>query len=274
MIKLKKDNVYKGIVCLDFDGTLFSHIGWKEGNPTLKTCADEIEKWISCGWTWGINTGRSLDLLLRDISLCKIGKPPSFIISREREIQYFNAKTSLYDIDEKWKLNCETTHEATYLREAGTIKQVKFFVESQTKAKWVSEPGDEAGVIATTIEEMDHILEYVDKLLLKIEDLKYLRSTIYMRFTHVAFHKGTSLQSVANKMNIETAKIITIGDGDNDLGMLDRCYSSNVACPSNATDKVKQQVEEQGGYLAEGEASLGVYEALSHFSNLLLEEKL
>lgn len=272
MTNLQQDNLYQGIVCLDFDGTLFSHIGWKNGNPTLKICADEIDKWINCGWAWGINTGRSMELLLRDIDLCKIAHKPDFIVSREREIQYFNAKTRLYDLDEKWKLSCETQHDAIYLREADTLKLVKNFVESETKAKWISEPGDEAGVIATSIEEMDYILNYIDKLLLKVEDLKYLRSTVYMRFTHVAFHKGTSLQSVANKLGVGATKIVSVGDGDNDLGMLDLCFSSHIACPSNATDRVKKQVKEQGGYLAEGEASQGVYEALSHFSNLLIEE--
>lgn len=74
-------------------------------------------------------------------------------------------------------------------------------------------------------------------------------------------------------MNIDSSKVIAIGDGDNDLGMLDQQYASHIACPSNATEMVKQQVHAQGGYQAKGEASLGVHEALSYFSHSLFKPK-
>lgn len=47
--------------------------------------------------------------------------------------------------------------------------------------------------------------------------------------------------------------------------MLDGRHAQWVACPANAVEAVKIAVAKAGGYVARGECSAGIVEALRHF---------
>lgn len=265
---MDSNKIVPGLLCFDFDGTLYSHIGRVKGKPVSSECIQFMESLVHRGWIWGINTGRSFDLLMQDLGSCGFISLPSFIVSREREVQFFDETENRYRIDEAWKKECTDIHSEMYDREAEMLAKVQKFVEGCTEASWISEPGDEAGVIASSIEEMEEILDFVDAELKSVEGVEYLRSTIYMRFTHIDYHKGTSLRHVAEHFAVPKSSVFSVGDGENDLGMLDKRYSDLIACPSNAVKVVQKHVREQGGYVANSEVSNGVTEALKYYFSL------
>jgi hydroxymethylpyrimidine pyrophosphatase-like HAD family hydrolase len=92
-----------------------------------------------------------------------------------------------------------------------------------------------------------------------------MRNTIYLRFCHEAYSKGTALGELARLTGIESEEIFAAGDHYNDLPMLDGTFAKWVACPGNAVPAVKRAVTEAGGYVGEGMASFGVVEALRQF---------
>lgn len=255
-------NTLKGsLLSFDFDGTLY---GSFETPCVSSECIMLIHQMSLQGALWGINTGRSYELLAEGVEQAHFLSAPDFIIVKEREVFFREEQGGGYKVDELWKKKCDTLHREMYDREEQMVKRVKCFVETQTAAEWISEEGDEAGIIAKSMREMDQIVAYIDTQLETVSGVGYLRSTIYLRFTHVDFHKGTSLGYVAAKFKVAVEKTFAIGDDENDLGMLHSQYAGRVACPANAAQKVKNRVREEDGFVADAEVSEGVVEALKH----------
>jgi hypothetical protein len=76
--------------------------------------------------------------------------------------------------------------------------------------------------------------------------------------------KGEAVRRLATECGLEPEQILAIGDGQNDLSMLDGRAARHVACVANATPEVKRAVERAGGFVAREPALAGVLEALAH----------
>ena len=99
----------------------------------------------------------------------------------------------------------------------------------------------------------------------RVPGFHFMRNTIYVRFCHEDYSKGTALSELARLTGIDRQAIFAAGDHYNDLPMLDGRHAHWVACPSNAVEAVKITVAKAGGYVARGECSEGIVEALRHF---------
>ena len=251
-----------GVIALDFDGTLHSSLNAVSIEPA---CFELLAELRDSGYKWGINTGRSYEYLMEGIEQSNFPMMPDFIISREREVFFYSADSKSFEVDERWRRSCVDAHDSLFKEESKVIQRVREYVEHSTNAQWVSELGDEAGMIAESEEEMDKILAEVNAHIKFVDNLEYLHSTIYMRFTHREFHKGTSLQHVARRWGYGAPQTFAMGDGPNDLGMLDSRYAGMLACPANAVEVVKHRVHASGGFVAEKDVSFGVIGALEYF---------
>jgi hydroxymethylpyrimidine pyrophosphatase-like HAD family hydrolase len=112
---------------------------------------------------------------------------------------------------------------------------------------------------------MDIVCEFLQRERVRVPGFNFMRNTIYLRFCHEAYSKGTALGELARLTGITREEIFAAGDHYNDLPMLDGRFARWVACPSNACDAVQRAVREAGGYVARGTASHGIAEALRHF---------
>jgi hydroxymethylpyrimidine pyrophosphatase-like HAD family hydrolase len=250
-----------GVLSFDFDGTLVC----PDSDPRLDPRFFEvIQQFREQGIMWGVNTGRSQMQMLSGFMEGKFPFLPDFLIAREREL-YTPGKLNRWIPVAEWNKRSDKDHKKVYRRARKFISQVREHVESQTSAIWITEEGDPAGIVASSVEEMAGILEFIDGQIGNHRDLAYLRNTIYLRFSHKDYHKGTSLAEIARRCGVGAEKVFAIGDGHNDIDMLHRDYAHMIACPANADEEVKQHVREQGGYLCKERASLGAIEAMRHF---------
>ncbi len=250
-----------GVLSFDFDGTLVD----PKSDPQLHPVFFEVIKQFNeVGWVWGINTGRSQMQMLSGFMEGKFPFLPDFLIAREREL-YTPGRLNRWMPVREWNEKSTKDHKKVYRKSRKFIKQVQQHVEKETNAQWVTEEGDPAGIVANSIEEMAEILDFIDARIGDYKNLGYLRNTIYLRFSHKDYHKGTSLAEISRRCGVTKEQVFTIGDGHNDIGMLNKEYADMIACPANADDEVKQHVLEQGGYVCQQSASLGVIEAIDHF---------
>ena len=250
-----------GVLSFDFDGTLVC----PDSDPRLAPEFFEVIKQLrEQGFVWGVNTGRSQMLMLSGFLEGKFPFLPDFMVAREREL-YTPGALSRWHPVEDWNKRSEKDHKKVYRRSKKFINVVREYVESETRAKWISEVGDPAGIIANSVAEMAGIVEFIDTQIGDHENLGYLRNTIYLRFSHKDYHKGSSLAEIARRCGVAKEQVFAIGDGHNDIDMLHRDYAHMIACPANADEEVKQHVSEQGGYICEQRASLGAIEALDYF---------
>jgi HAD superfamily hydrolase (TIGR01484 family) len=252
----------RGILSFDFDGTLFL----PENEVVLEPVFYEtIENLRQDGWLWAINTGRSLLNMLKGFEQSRFPFSPDFLVAREREIYTPSDIYGRWKRVEDWHVNymSDTAH---FMKEsADFIGLMKQYIENETAAQWIEEEGDPAGIIASSEEEMVMIAEFVEEQRKSYGLVGVLRNSIYMRFTHKDYHKGTSLQELARRVQVPVERVFAIGDGHNDIDKLHPDVAGMIACVGNSQQEVKDYVSSHGGYVAEAHGSLGSVEALNHF---------
>ena len=247
------------LLSFDFDGTLAS----PEMSPPVPVGFFEIIRSLreSHQAFWGINTGRSLMQTLEGIRESAFPFWPDYIIAREREIYTPNSYGRWVPVRE-WNKQCEKAHKKLFRKHKRLLKSIRQWIEQETSAVWGEQEGEPAGVVASSVEEMNRITQRLEGETEGADALSYQRNGIYLRFSHQNYHKGSALAEVGRLMNISVEQRFAIGDSFNDLDMLDLEIAACLACPSNACEEVKTQVSAKGGYVAKGNAGLGSIESL------------
>ncbi|CAN5246023.1 hypothetical protein BH23VER1_BH23VER1_09160 [soil metagenome] len=246
------------LICTDFDGTLVD----PEMNPPFPTeLGERIEMLQREGVAWTIATGRSLFQVVQGLTQNGIGVAPDFIISSEREL-YGRAGINRWMPVGKWNARCAKDHRKLFRSSGRFFKRVKNHVLTATTARYVETMDEPAAIVATSNEEMDEICTFLEEQMQKVPSLGYERNTIYLRFGHTAYSKGTVVGHLAGHLGLSADLVFACGDNYNDLSMLDGQWARHVACPSNSAAPVKEAVLQAGGMVAERPAGLGVLEAL------------
>lgn len=251
----------KGVLSFDFDGTL--HL--PEVMPPVDSGFFEVVRGLRDeGYIWGINTGRSQMQMVEGFVEGQFPFSPDFLVAREREI-YTPGEFGRWIPVREWQKRAERDQKKVFRKAKKLLLEVREFVEATTDAEWVVQEGDPAGIVATSVEEMGRIVDFVEEHRGRCEMLGYLRNTIYLRFSHKDYHKGSAVREVMRLAGVEREQVFVIGDGHNDLDKLHPEVAGMIACVGNAHDDVKTHVRAHGGYVAEREGSLGSVEALDYF---------
>jgi len=253
---------FQYLLSFDFDGTL--HFPGDEPSVSRAFFSELLRIRRDFQAAWGINTGRSLEHLLEGMEEGRFPIDPDFIVAREREI-YFRGDRGSWIADEAWNGRCEREISRLFLECAPLLREIRELVEEHTSAQWIEMPGEPAGLISRTEEEMDWILQEIIKRVPPNSALGWQRSTIYLRFGDRDFQKGSALSRIAQQRHIPPARVFAIGDSHNDLEMLSPSTAAMAACPANAVADIRDHVLHHGGYLCTLPHSHGVAEAMAHF---------
>lgn len=116
---------------------------------------------------------------------------------------------------------------------------------------------------------MDQICAKVDQMAEGDPLVGYQRNSIYLRFSHSDYDKGSVLQELARLSEVPPNRIIAAGDNYNDLSMLNIDVAHHLICPANALPEVQETVGQQGGFIADRRASEGIIQGLAHFGSKL-----
>jgi hypothetical protein len=95
----------------------------------------------------------------------------------------------------------------------------------------VNDIGSPLGLIASNDEQADEVERAIAPLLDEFPDMHVVRNSIYFRFAHVDYHKGSCLGMIASEERIAPEQCFAAGDHHNDVPMLDRKYAHAIACP-------------------------------------------
>ena len=250
------------ILSFDFDGTLH----YPDHRPCVNPQIFEVLRRMreEHGALWAVNTGRSLMHTLEGLNDGDFPFMPDFCIAREQEIFRPNELGRCVAFGD-WNEKGRKVHDRLFKKSRPLLMKIKEYVLKNTRAEYVTVKDDPAGLISSSEAEMEEICEVIDPWLTEIPELSYERNSIYLRFAHRDYHKGSTLQEVARHFGLGAEHCFAIGDGPNDFGMLDLEVASRIACPANAAPMVRQRVDELGGFVCREEASQGVLEALAHF---------
>ena len=81
----------------------------------------------------------------------------------------------------------------------------------------------------------------------------------------VPFTKGLAVAELARHLDISPARILVVGDGHNDISMMEINADCLTACPGNAVPEVMEAVHRTGGHIASERALAGVMEIIDAY---------
>jgi HAD superfamily hydrolase (TIGR01484 family) len=250
------------ILSFDFDGTLHH----SAGEPPVPVEFFQLVRRLreEQGVVWGINTGRSMAQVVEGLVESRFPFSPDWVVAREREIFLPNA-FGRWVPHGKWNQRCEKEIHWLFKHARKLLKRLRQEIENHTAARWIEMDGEPAGLISQSEEEMEWIIEHIEPLVRDEPHLSWQRNSIYLRFGHRDFQKGSSLCHVAEAYGLAVGQRFAIGDSYNDLEMLDPVNVGMSACPANSVAAVKRVVREGGGWLSQASHGHGSIEALEHF---------
>jgi len=248
------------LICTDFDSTIAD----PEGRPISEAFFHRLLSWRERGQVfWVINTGRTFESLQDDLIRRKAPIWPDWVVALEREIWLIRDRRGIGWFE--WNRKCEILHTQLFASVKPLWKVLEDYIVRHTKAEIVEDAGSPFGIIASCEEEANEISAFIEPLLKDWPMLVAVRNSIYFRFSHRQYHKGSCLEAISNGLGVLPMQIMAVGDHMNDLPMLDRRYARHLACPSNAVDEVKEKVRAQGGYVASASVAEGTVEAWDRF---------
>ena len=250
------------LLSIDFDGTLVSRVS----QPVLDvSCMELIRDLQSAGVLFAINTGRSVDLLESGLADFSFPMRPDFILTSERHVFRAGTNGDKWEAFGDWNERGDREHKELFQSAEPVLAEIVDFVYQRTKARLIYQPDGLEGLIASSDEEMDGIVQFIEAARENQPKLHYQRNTIYLRFCHADYHKGAALAELARLIEVPRENIFAAGDHHNDISMLDGSVAAMPSCPANAIDQVKAAVRNASGYVAEQEYGAGVREALEFF---------
>lgn len=249
------------LLSTDFDGTLVDHAASPPVDPALFRMLEELR---ARGVQWAINTGRDLHHV--DEGLREYGFPvePDFVLTAEREVFHRGVGGRWQDFGD-WNRRCYEAHDALFEAASDFLKDVERFVGGHQEARLIYDGERLVGMAARDEEQMSAICAFLEAERARVPGFGYMRNTIFVRFCHEAYSKGTALSELARLTHTDREEIFAAGDHYNDLPMLDGVHARWVMCPANSVEIVQSVVRRSGGYVARHRASTGVVEALEHF---------
>jgi hydroxymethylpyrimidine pyrophosphatase-like HAD family hydrolase len=253
------------LLSMDFDGTLIRD--WAPP-PFPAELVHALNRLREHGASIAVNTGRTINLVEQGLKYTGFPIRPNFALTTEREV--FRWTDSGWEDFGGWNARCLEDHAILYAKIGRLLLEIEAYVIRETGARVYREEERVSGIVARTNPEMDEIARFIDERRKAFPEFAYQRNSIYLRFCHVAYHKGAALAELQRLIGVSTDETFAAGDNFNDLPMLDGVFARFVACPSNAIEEVKATVRKQGGFVAAQDSGSGIAEALDHFFRHLI----
>ncbi len=250
------------VLSFDFDGTLHD----PAEDPPVPLAFFELIRKLRAeqGVVWGINTGRSMAQMTEGFIESRFPFLPDWVVAREREIYHPNA-FGRWLPHTPWNQRCEKEIHTLFKHAGKLLAHLRHEIETHTGAKWQEMHGEIAGIIAQSEEEMEWILDHIEPLVAAEPHLAWQRNSIYLRFGHRDFQKGSSLGEIARLHQLPAARCFAMGDSHNDVEMLDPAHAGMTACPANSVEEIKVKVLTHGGLVTNTIHGEGAIEALNHY---------
>ena len=250
------------LICTDIDGTLLD-----SGNPdfvSLREFKRELDlrkqQW---GTKWAIVTGRHRRGFLPALdSFLAFHLIPDFIVLEDAYIYRFLRGTGMRGF---WRWNFRIRWKRSWLwrRSRRFIQKLQNEMENEFPDMRV-----------LSHETIDMWLEFPDQpsaeqgeKALKIKIAECLEFEVFRWGCEVFLapaigKKGEAVTRISDHLGISAEHVFVIGDGANDVNMLEGWAAGMVACVANTPREIKSIVRRNSGYVAKNRATAGVVEAL------------
>ena len=251
------------LLATDLDGTV---IGPAEDLHTYSVARDRINDLRDRnGMVWVVCTGRSLHSFKSFFAPMRImDAVPDFVIARHAYI--YGNRSFGYTPHVLWNIGIRRLLAQDRRHVWQAVKQWHLLVV-KTYAKviilqrkpdrlWIQFRSDKTAAAAE---------ELLRPAVAAYRHMQIFRYSRELDIRAVPFTKGLALSELASHLGVERSGILAIGDGHNDISMLDGSTAGMVGCPGNSAPEVVETVHNAGGHIAGARSLEGAIEVIDAY---------
>lgn len=252
-----------GMIATDLDGTL---IGSANELPLYTDYRDRIRRFREkrqCYWV--ICTGRSLTSFRQFFSPMRMMElMPDFIIIHHAYIYRLTPMGYVPHI--LWNLRIRYLIWGTQLSVRDAIDEWHEMVTGAALGvSTIRRKKDRLSLRFDSEESAAVATEMLTEKVKPYRNLQVFRYTREVDVRAVPFTKGLAISELARHLGIPSSDILTIGNGHNDISMLNTQVAGMTGCPSNSEEEVIAAVHKAGGHIASRRSLAGVLEILDAY---------
>ena len=255
----------KILIALDLDGTSVIYSPRLEMDGDLVAYLATMRK---SGVVWVMNSDRYIDTMADIAALLPAAQKPAGLLSCQRFIHLLDGSTAYLPV-ESWN------HEQVQYHSLLWSKIKPFFPEWQAQVEALFTIRD--AVVNDLIfaymvapDQTPALRQLMQQFIGSWPDAQISGNHDWTFILHAAFSKARVLTKCKELLGIPPEQVIAIGDGINDISMLDGSVTKLVGCPANSAPEVIRAVNMAGGITAQAPEAAGTLEIIRHYLGRLL----
>ncbi len=251
------------LIALDFDGTSAVYEPRLAMHPGLMDLLGELRE-RGCGWV--INSDRCIDTLVEIAGLLPGPLQPEAILSAQRFI-HTRAGSGAYEPLRPWNDIRQELHLALWrdIQPCFEDWQRKIEADFTVCERFVN---DMVFAYRVPDDENPALRELMRAYIRPFADAQLSGNHEWSFILHADFSKAGLLEHYCAVCGIDTEKILAVGDGFNDISMLDAALTPSTGCPADACPEVLAAVRAGGGYVAGSNGPEGTIEVIRFYHGL------
>ena len=253
------------ILVTDVDGTLLGSKPEFALYRAFRLKIDEMRmlnrvQWVICTGR-GLRSFSSVFLPMRSFGIV-----PDYVITRHAYI--FEKRRVGYAPHSLWNAQVLAVQWQNRVRVARAMPLLRRAVLSRLPPPFTQIAYDSGNRLLFRFEEPGAATFAAEILTREAAPYRYLQVFHHMNEVDVRvvpFTKGLAVAALARHLRIPDRQVLVVGDGHNDISMMEINLNCRTACPANASPEVVETVHRTGGHIAKARHLSGVLEILSAY---------
>lgn len=250
------------LIALDFDGTCARYKPNLGYDTPLLDCLRPL---LDDGVAWVMNTDRPF-FQMREASLAlEPTLRPCALLLRQRDIYDLNSHD--YEPHHEWNEARTRDHDSLWSKITEHVPEWEQRIEREYTVLERFVDGN-AFAFMVPPEEMNGLRALMREMVSPWPEAQVSGNADWSFVLHASFSKARVLRIMADRLELPHEQVIAVGDGLNDLTMLDGSVTPRVGCPANACGEVKEAVRAAGGVIASVPDAAGTVQVIRHYLNI------
>ncbi len=253
------------LVATDLDGTL---LGGEE-TPAEFSAFREVLAELSQRWQtrWGIITGRQVQATRQIVShFISMKLVPEFVVAEDARIFSVAAGGRLVP-HMGWNVHVDARRAWLKWRSRHRLLAWRHkMMQRFPQARDVSRQGLDVWFKLRSPDEAQEAEAYLETLVGDQREYLVFRWALEVCLAPAIGTKGDALARLSRKFGVDPMDVFAVGDGANDISMLNGRVAAMPACVANASESVQRTVASAAGYVCRRENIHGVIEALNAYA--------